>query len=285
MQANNIVEVNIQNFQQVILEGSQEKPVIVEFWASGHEPSEQTSALLQQLISHYGEQLTLARIDCAKEQQIAMQFGVQALPTIAVFKEGQGVDGLVGPQTEETLKELLEKFLPKEHEQLFTQGKELLEQGDVNAALPLLMKSHDLAPDSAEIRLTLSDAAIQAGRLELGEELLNSIGLADQNSYYQNLCSALEIKQQAADSPELRVLQEQVNAEPENHNAKLKLAAQLQEVGKAEEALALLFDVLKRELNALDGELKKGFLDLLAMQPDGDPLARSYRGKLYGLMN
>lgn len=284
MQANNIVEINLQNFQQVILEGSQQKPVIVEFWAQGHEPSEQTSVILQQLATEFGEQLVLARIDCAKEQQLAMQFGVQTLPTIAVFKDGQGVDGLAGPQTEVSLRELLEKFLPKEYELLLAQSKQLLEQGEANSALPLLTRAHELAPDLAIIRLTLTDACIQGGRLDLAEDLLKSIGLADQDSYYHNLCSALEIKQQAADSPEIRTLLQQVEAEPDNHEIKLQLAAQLNEVGRAEEALELLFQVLKLDLNALDGALKKGFMDILATQPAGDAMVSSYRRKLYSLL-
>lgn len=283
MHPNNIVDINLQNFQQVILEGSHQQPVVVEFWAQGHEPSEQTSAILQQLAGEYSEQFVLARIDCAQEQQLAMQFGVQALPTIAVFKEGQGVDGLAGPQTDATLRELVEKFLPKEHELLLNQAKELLEQDDANAALPLLVRAFELAPEQAIIKLTLVDASIQAGRLETAEELLKSVGLADQDSYYHTLCSALEIKQQAADSPEIRTLQTQVEAEPENHELKLQLAAQLNEVGRAEEALELLFDVLKKDMNALDGALKKGFMDIMATQPAGE-LVSGYRRKLYSLL-
>lgn len=284
MQATNIIDITAENFQQVILEGSKQQPVVVEFWAQGHEPSEQTSTILQQLATEFAGQLILARVNCATEQQLAMQFGIQALPTIAVFKDGQGVDGLAGPQTEASLRELLEKFLPKEHELLLAQSRELLDQGDFNTALPLLSKAHELAPDLAIIRLTLTDACIQAGRLDLAEELLKSIGLADQDSYYSNLCSALEIKQQAADSPEIRTLQAQVEAAPDNHEIKLQLAAQLNEVGRAEEALALLFNVLKTDMNALDGALKKGFMDLLATQPAGDALASSYRRKLYSLL-
>ncbi|MBW8192292.1 co-chaperone YbbN [Neiella marina] len=284
MQATNIVDINVQNFQQVILEGSKQQIVVIEFWAEGHEPCVEVSASLNKLALEYQQHFTLARIDCAVEQQIAMQFGVQALPTVAVFKDGQGVDGLVGPQPEAALREMIEKFLPKEHETLLADARMLLGTGQFNEALPLLAKAHELAPEIAEIKLALADASIQAGRLELAADLLNSIGLADQNGDYHNLCSALEIRQQAADSPEIRTLIEQVQQQPDNHELKLQLAAQLNEVGRAEEALSMLFDVLKNDLNALDGALKKGFMDLLAAQPAGDATAASYRRKLYSLL-
>ena len=284
MQANNIVDINLQNVQQVILEGSHQKPVVVEFWAEGHEPSSKASAILHKLALEFADQLILARINCVTEQQIAMQFGVQALPTVAVFKDGQGVDGLVGPQTELSFRQLLEKFLPKEHELLLSKAQQLLEQGDFNNALPLLNRAYELAPELAAIRLALTDACIQAGRLDLAEELLKSIGLADQDSYYNALGSALEIKRQAAGSPEIRTLQTQVDTEPDNHEAKLQLAAQLNEVGRADEALELLFSVLKKDMNALDGALKKGFMDILATQPKGDAITASYRRKLYSLL-
>ncbi|MBD1390617.1 co-chaperone YbbN [Neiella sp. HB171785] len=284
MQAANIVDINVQNFQQVILEGSQQQPVVIEFWAEGHEPCVEVAASLHKIALEYADHFTLARINCAVEQQIAMQFGVQALPTVAVFKDGQGVDGLVGPQPEAALREMIEKFLPKEHETLLGQARQLLGMGQFNEALPLLARAHELAPEIAEIKLALADASIQAGRLDLASDLLNSIGLADQNSDYQALCSALEIKQQAADSPEIRTLFEQVEQQPDNHELKLQLAAQLNEVGRAEEGLELLFNVLKKDLNALDGALKKGFMDLLAAQPAGDASAASYRRKLYSLL-
>ncbi|MCM2681274.1 thioredoxin family protein [Echinimonas agarilytica] len=284
MQATNIIDINVQNFQQVILEGSREKPVIVEFWAEGHEPCIQTATSLQKLASEFGEYIILARIDCATEQQIAMQFGVQSLPTVAVFKDGQGVDGLVGPQTEDALRELVQKFVPKEHELLLKHAQDLLTEGDFNGALPLLSRAHELAPELAIIRLTLTDACIQAGRLDLAEDLLKSIRLEDQDSYYQQLVSALELKQQAADSPEIRTLQQQVLQHPDNLDLKQQLAVQLSDVGRAEEAMKLLFDVLKKDLNALDGAVKKSFMDILATQPDGDALATSYRRKLYSLL-
>ncbi|MGV2840209.1 thioredoxin domain-containing protein, partial [Vibrio cyclitrophicus] len=111
MQSPHIVELNEQNFRQV-LEGSMQTPVLIHFWAPMSQESAQVIPELQTLTQQYNGAFTLALLNCEQEQAIASQFGVQALPTIALFVNGQPVDGLGGPQSVEAIVEMLSKHLP-----------------------------------------------------------------------------------------------------------------------------------------------------------------------------
>lgn len=98
MQSPFIVELNEQNFRQV-LEGSMQTPVLIHFWAPMSQESTQVIPDLQNLAQQYNGAFTLALLNCEQEQMIASQFGVQALPTIALFVNGQPVDGLGVPRS------------------------------------------------------------------------------------------------------------------------------------------------------------------------------------------
>ena len=115
MQSPFIVELSEQNFRQV-LEGSMQTPVLIHFWAPMSQESTQIIPELQNLAQQYNGAFTLALLNCEQEQMIASQFGVQALPTIALFVNGQPVDGLGGPQELPAIQAMLAKHLPSQDE-------------------------------------------------------------------------------------------------------------------------------------------------------------------------
>ncbi len=115
MQSELIIELNEQNFLQVI-EQSLQNPVLIHFWAPMSPESSEIIPQLQTLTQSYNGAFTLALLNCEQEQAIAAQFGVQALPTIALFVNGQPVDGLGGPQSVEAITEMLSKHLPSQEE-------------------------------------------------------------------------------------------------------------------------------------------------------------------------
>lgn len=280
----NIFDITPENFQDVILHGSQEKLVAVYFWAAGIPDGETLTPVLEQIAAEYPQHLTLAKIDCETQQQIAMQFGVQAIPTLALFKHGQPVDGFAGPQPEAMVREVLQKHLPKPQQLLLDGAKQDAAEGDHASALSKLTQALELQPHMAEAEYLAVQCNLELGRLAEAEALLDAIKLEDKNATYQGLRSQLELKQQAADTPEIRALQERVENQPDDLEAVQQLGVQLQAAGRTEDALELLFSKLAKDINALDGAIKKSFMDILAAQPDGDKLVSHYRRKLFTLM-
>ena len=86
----------------------------------------------------------------------------------------------------------------------------------------------------------------------------------------------------AADTPEIRNLQAAVKENPDDLQLKVDLAIQLHQANKADEALPLLFGVLKQELSF--GDARKVMLDMIGALADGDPLKSEFRRKVYGLL-
>ncbi len=78
--------------------------------------------------------------------------------------------------------------------------------------------------------------------------------MQDQDTRYQGLVAQIELLKQAADTPEIQQLQQQVEQHPEDAALAAQLALQLHQVGRNEEALALLFSHLQKDLGAGDGQ-------------------------------
>ena len=278
----NIVEITMENVQQDLLEVSNHKLVMIDFWADWCEPCKQLMPVLEKLAQENQEHLVLAKINCDEQQQIAMQFGVKSLPTVVLFKNGQPVDGFAGVQPESEIRELLGKHLPKPQDEMFEQATSLVQEQKWLEAYPLLKQAYDLEPERNEFRLMLANAAIEVGKVSEAEAIIESIGLVDQDAGYQQVVSKLELAKQAADSPEIQALQQALEQEPDSFELKQQLAIALNQANRNEEALELLLSILKKDMAF--GEAKKTYLDIIANLPAGDGLASSFRRKLYALL-
>ncbi|WJG09868.1 co-chaperone YbbN [Aliiglaciecola sp. LCG003] len=278
----NVVNLNIENFQQIIIEQSKHKHVLVDFWAPNLEMCEELSPILQKLASQHAEHLIYARVNCEQEQQIASQFGIRSLPTVILVKDGQPVDGFAGPQMEEQIQEMLEKHLPNAEDGLYEKAVANVNLGDYQAAFSDAKQAHDLDPKRADIAVLLADCYVELGNINQAKILLETVTLVDQNGYYHSVQGKVELAEQAAESPEIKQLQKQLEQEPDNMQVKVDLAIQLQQANQPEEALDLLFSVLAKDLNF--GEAKKFTLDMINAMPDGDPLKSKARRKMYSLL-
>ena len=278
----NSVDITIENFQQVILQESATKLVMVEFWAQGYEPSEQLAPVLQAIASKQGENLLHARVDCQAQPDITAQFGVQNLPTVMLIKDGQPVDGFAGVESEANIQAMLDKHLPKPQDELFAQATAMAEQANYQEAFTLVKQAFDLDPNRADIKLLLADCQVEVGQVNQAKEILATIGLVDQDGYYRAILGKIELAEQAAESPEIIALQQALESDPDNLDLKVKLAVQLRQANQIEEALGLMHSVLLKDLNFEDA--KKMMLDMINALPDGEPLKSQYRRKVYSLL-
>lgn len=283
-----IFDVNEQNIQE-ILEKSTKQLVLFYFWSPRSPNYEEMTQTLTKLADEYHGQFILASVNCDEQQMLAAQFGLRAIPTVYLFQNGQPLDGFQGPQPEEKIRELLTKVLPNEDELKLIEAQNLFNEEKYEEALPLLrqawknLKDH-LGKTRSDIAFMLAKAQIALKQLAEAKDVLASVPLQDQDTTYHGLQAEIELLEQAANSPELQLLQAELEKHPDNVELMIQLSSQLMQVGRQEEALELLFKPLTQDLNAGDGQVKKTLLDLLAALGTSNPLAASYRRKLYTLL-
>ncbi|WP_076409127.1 tetratricopeptide repeat protein [Shewanella sp. UCD-KL12] len=277
-----VITLTKENIQQVV-DTSMENVVVLCFWSKQSPESTGLTQTLTTMANQHLGRFILAMVDCDQEMEIANYFQIQNLPTTLVLSEGKPIDGFAGVQDEAQIAEMLDKHLPAQWQLKLNQAKALLLENDHASALHVLKEAYGESPN-AEVALVYADAQLMAGQLVLAQELLDSIGLADQDSYYQTLKAKLTLAIDAADTPEIRELQLAVNNDPDNIPQLLSLVKALHQANRNEEALPLLFSPLSQDLSLENGEAKQLFLEILTALGQGDQLANQYRRKLYSLL-
>lgn len=277
-----VVVIDQNNAQQVLIEESQQRPVLVDFWADWCEPCKTLMPLLEKLADEYQGQFLLAKINADEHQGIAQQLGVRSLPTVMLFKDGQPVDGFVGAQSEKEVRELLGKYLPKPWDALVDKANEALAAGETEQAQDLLKQAYADSGEQLDIALALVAVLIELNRLEQAEQILEGIRLADRDATWEQLHAQIELKRASARTPEIEALEAQLESDPDNLSLREQLAVQCNNAGMHREAMENLIDVLK--VDREHGESRRILLDIIASLGKGDPVAVEFQRKLFGLM-
>lgn len=272
-----------QNVKEVIVDASMKKAVFVYFFMNAPECEAATKAVTV-AITDNNEYISLVEADVQEQvsQAVAMQLGLQTVPTLIVMQNGRPVDALQGDDIVTKLPETIKKFMPSEAQLLIREANDLEQKGDLQQAVTKAKQAYNLDEKNVEIKLIYARLSIKNKELELAHILLDNAGREEQSMQdYKDLVSALTLAEQAAKSPEIKELEAKFNADPDNSEIASNYAAALAEAGKKAKALEILFNILKKDLS--DANAKKTFLDLLNTM-SGDPLQKEYRRKLYTLM-
>ena len=153
-----VVVVDQTNAQQILIDESFNRPVLVDFWADWCEPCKQLMPLLERLADEYAGAFLLAKINADEQQGIAGQLGVRSLPTVMLFKDGQPIDGFTGAQSETAIRELLQKHLPSPWDAKIAEATDLLDQGQTADAVALLRAAWEESNRLLEVTLAYAGA-------------------------------------------------------------------------------------------------------------------------------
>ena len=107
MAAANIVTLNSGNFSDEVLKSS--APVLVDFWAEWCGPCKMIAPVLDELAGEYEGRIKIGKVNIDEDQALATQYGVRAIPTLLIFKDGKVAEQLVGMRSKRDLKASLDK--------------------------------------------------------------------------------------------------------------------------------------------------------------------------------
>ena len=121
METNNIIDVSEASFNDQIIEESENRLVIVDFWAPWCQPCKQLTPLLEKVVSKNKDKIVLAKVNIDENKQVAAQLRIQSIPAVFAFKNKQIVDAFQGVIPENKIIEFIEKSLGEKLEEDFTE--------------------------------------------------------------------------------------------------------------------------------------------------------------------
>ena len=280
-----VIEVTAENFQQVILDGSLQQPVLVDFWAEWCQPCKTLMPMLAKLADEYQGKFVLAKINTEEQQELAGQFQIRSIPACKLFVNGQMSDEFTGALPEEQIRIFLDKHIPRESDNLVEQAQQLLQQGDADAAADLIAQT--LKEDPANSRAIIAFAQLKAsiGESDAAQQALDSLPEDEQKKPEVAAMRAQIVFDEATiNAPPLEELEKIVAADAGNSEARYQLAAQLVMHNQLDAALDQLMILLQKDRGYGDDAARKAMIrvfDILG----GHPTAAKYRSRMFGLLH
>jgi putative thioredoxin len=107
------MDVTTETFERDVIQRSHELPVVVDFWAAWCGPCRMLGPALEGETAKHAGRLELAKVDVEAEQALAARYGIQSIPTVVVFRDGEPVGGFVGAHPPAAIGEFLDDQLAK----------------------------------------------------------------------------------------------------------------------------------------------------------------------------
>jgi len=111
MASEHVVEITDQNFQDEVLQSAQ--PVLVDFWAEWCGPCKMLAPTIEKLAVEYAGKVKVGKVDTDSNRDVAIKYGISAIPTVILFQGGQPVQKFVGMRPEKDFKQALDAVAAK----------------------------------------------------------------------------------------------------------------------------------------------------------------------------
>lgn len=239
------IDVTDATFQTEVLERSQTTPVVVDLWAPWCGPCRTLGPIIESVVDETQGKVVLAKVNVDENPQVAAAFRVQGIPAVYAVAGGKVVDGFVGAQPEQVVREFVSRLLPSDEE---LEIERLVEKGDeqsLRQALEIKADHHDAIVALAELL---------AGRRNDGD-----------------VDEALGLLERIPETPETRRVAALIRTGAAAAGAD-------GDVPSGEEITAKLDALLDRVKG--DDEARQEFVDLLEVLGPDDPRTADYRRRL-----
>ncbi|CTQ58311.1 MAG: thioredoxin [Roseibium album] len=284
-----IFDVTTQTFMADVLEASRQQPVLVDFWAPWCGPCKQLTPIIEAAVKAAGGTVRLAKMNIDDHPEIAGQMGIQSIPAVVAFKDGQPVDGFMGAQQESQVKAFIEKLggpaPANEADAYLEQATELLAANDFAQAAQLFGAVMQMEPENVKALAGLAQCYLGADELERAKQALELVP-EDKRSdeAYTAAVAALDLAEQAASLGDLAEFHNRIASNPLDHQARFDLALGLNGKGDKEGAVDQLIEIVRNDREWNEDGARMQLLQFFEAWGFKDPASNYGRRKLSAVL-
>jgi putative thioredoxin len=284
-----IKDTTTQTFVKDVVEESKRQPVLVDFWAPWCGPCKQLTPVLEKAVRAGKGKVKLVKMNIDEHPAIPGQMGIQSIPAVIAFVNGQPADGFMGALPESQVTAFLERLtkggIGAETKDLLNAADAALAGGDATGAANLYAEL--LAEDNTNVHALagLARCYVQTGAIEQAKQTLALVPESKHNdSAVAAARAALELAEQAKTLGPVADLEQKVQANPLDHQARFDLALALNGQGRRMDALDHLISIVKRDRKWNDDGARKQLVQLFDAWGPADEATIEGRKRLSSIL-
>jgi putative thioredoxin len=285
-----IKDTTTAGFAADVIQESRKQPVLVDFWAPWCGPCKQLTPVLEKAVKQAAGRVKLVKMNIDDHPSIAGQLGIQSIPAVIAFKDGQPLDGFMGAVPESQIDAFIEKIGGKGDGQAqiaeaLAAAAEARAAGDAQTAADIYHVVLEQAPETVEALVGLADLAFEEGDVEGAEALLGQVPEAGKDTpSLVALRAKMTLAAQAASLGDPREFERKLAENPKDHQARFDLAMIQSANGQRMEAADNLLAIVKADRTWKDDGARAQLLQFFEAWGMTDEATLSARRKLSSLL-
>ncbi|MGK9051568.1 thioredoxin [Neorhizobium petrolearium] len=287
-----IKDTSTTGFTKDVLEESRRQPVLVDFWAPWCGPCKQLTPVLEKVVNEGQGRVKLVKMNIDDHPSIPGQLGIQSIPAVIAFVDGRPVDGFMGAVPESQVRQFIDRLAgppgadqAAEIESVLAEAETLLAGGDIQGAAQLYGAVLQADPENAKAAAGMMQCLIAMGETARASQMLASLPeeLA-KDPAIQPVVKKLEQIEEARKLGDPVVLENQLAANPDDHEARLKLAKILNVQGDREQAADHLLTIMRKDRTFDDDGARRQLLQFFEVWGPKDPATIAARRRLSSIL-
>jgi putative thioredoxin len=284
-----IKETTTQGFMKDVIEESKRQPVLIDFWAPWCGPCKQLTPVLEKVVKAAKGKVKLVKMNIDDHPAIPGQMGIQSIPAVIAFVNGQPADGFMGALPESQVAAFIERLtkgkVGGEAQDLMKEAEALLAEGDAQSAAQIYAQLTQEDDTNIGAVAGLARCYLAVGQLDKAKETLAKVPEAKRNDAAVAAArAALEVAEQASSVGPVGELEKKVAANPLDHQARFDLAVALNAANKRQEAVDQLIEVVRRDRKWNDDGARKQLVQFFEAWGPTDEATVSGRRRLSSIL-
>jgi putative thioredoxin len=288
LEAADLIDVTFQGFRAEVMDESTRRLVLVDFWAPWCGPCKQLGPVLEKIVKEARGKIRLAKMNIDAYPQIAQKLGIQSIPAVVAFRDGQMVDGFMGALPESEIKSFIARCVGPagpDVEALLDEAQALLDSGEIDDAEAVFLELLQVEREHVGALAGLARICLSRGKPDEAKAILDALPASQaQAAPVVAARAALALQEQAGAVGDLAYLLARVENVPTDLQARYDLAVALNGAGRRDAAAQELLQLFKRDRAWNDDAARKLLLQLFESWGPLDPATISARKQLSSLL-
>jgi putative thioredoxin len=285
-----IKDTTTQTFVKDVIEESRNQPVLIDFWAPWCGPCKQLTPILEKAVIAAKGRVKLVKMNIDEHPAIPGQMGIQSIPAVIAFVNGQPADGFMGAVPESQINAFIDKLtqgMPAMDgsADLLAEAEAALNEGDAATAASLYAQA--LSEDASSIPAIagLARCYVVAGALDQAKQTLGMVPESKRNDpAISAVQTMLDLAEQAQSVGPVAELEQKIAANPLDHQARFDLATALNAANKRGDAANHLLEIVKRDRKWNDDGARKQLLQFFEAWGPTDEATMAGRRRLSSIL-